>query len=145
MSIRIISSGSIEGRPIERLQLLPNIAQIKEAVDPAQQMIIRNVILKAEVVEQPLRCCLRPHHRSRPPRKSQGKRNHGTTPRSSPTKSTQSAQSRHAQCADECPLLGGKADVDQSLLTALVKALPFTVKNPECARFSHTATQRDCF
>ena len=51
-------------RAIERLQLLPNIAQIKEAVDPAQQMIVRNVILKAEVVEQPLRYCLHPHHRS---------------------------------------------------------------------------------
>jgi len=53
-------------RAIERLQLLPNITQIKEAVDPPQQMIIRNVILKAEVVKQPLRCRLRPHHRSVP-------------------------------------------------------------------------------
>jgi len=26
------------------------------------------------------------------------------------------AQSRHAQCADECPLLVGKAEVDQPLL-----------------------------
>jgi len=43
-------------RAIECLQLLPSIAQIDEAVDPAQQMIVRNVILKAEVIEQLLRC-----------------------------------------------------------------------------------------
>jgi hypothetical protein len=48
------------------LQRLPNIAQIKEAADPAQQMIVGNVILKAEVVEQSLRCRLRSHHRSVP-------------------------------------------------------------------------------
>jgi hypothetical protein len=29
------------------------------------------------------------------------------------------AQSRHAQCADECPLLGAKLDSDQPLLTNL--------------------------
>ena len=29
------------------------------------------------------------------------------------------AQSRHAQCADECPLLGAKRDMDQPLLTNL--------------------------
>jgi len=29
------------------------------------------------------------------------------------------AQSRHAQCADECPLLGAKTDVDQPLLINL--------------------------
>jgi hypothetical protein len=29
-------------------------------------MIIRHVILKAEVVKQPLRCRLRPHHQSVP-------------------------------------------------------------------------------
>jgi hypothetical protein len=29
------------------------------------------------------------------------------------------AQSRHAQCADECPLLGAKRNIDQPLLTNL--------------------------
>jgi hypothetical protein len=29
------------------------------------------------------------------------------------------AQSRHAQCADECPLLGAKRTFDQPLLTNL--------------------------
>src|SRR6266446_6743318 len=53
-------------RAIERLQRLPYIAQIKEAVDPPQQMIIGNVILQAEVIEKLLRCRLRPHHRSAP-------------------------------------------------------------------------------
>jgi hypothetical protein len=45
MSIRIIHRGPAN-RAIERLQLLPNIAQIKETVDPAQQMIVGNVILQ---------------------------------------------------------------------------------------------------
>jgi hypothetical protein len=29
------------------------------------------------------------------------------------------AQSRHAQCAKKCPLLGGKVDIDQPVLTNL--------------------------
>lgn len=48
---------------VERLQLLANAAQVKEPIDPAKQMIVRHVILKAEVVEKPLRSRLRPHHR----------------------------------------------------------------------------------
>ena len=51
---------------------------------------------QAEVVEQPLRCCLRPHHRSVLLTNHKEKRNHGTTPRSSPTKSTKSTLSGHS-------------------------------------------------
>jgi hypothetical protein len=58
-------------RAIERLQLLPNIAQIKKKVDPAQQMIVGNVILQAKVVKQWLRRRLCPHHRSALPENHQ--------------------------------------------------------------------------
>ncbi|MBB4167617.1 hypothetical protein FHX09_001448 [Rhizobium sp. BK538] len=65
ISIRIIiSSGSIEGRPVavERLQLRSNAIQVEMAVNPAQQMVYRDVIIEAEVVKELRRNCLTSHH-----------------------------------------------------------------------------------
>ncbi|WP_296711151.1 hypothetical protein [Rhodoblastus sp.] len=46
-------------------------------INAAQLMINRDVIIEAEVKEQPRRCRLHAHHR-RFPRKSAGKVNHAT-------------------------------------------------------------------
>jgi hypothetical protein len=51
---------------VERLQLPPHVTQIKEPFNPAKDVIPRNVLIQTEIVEQSLRCCLRPHHRSAP-------------------------------------------------------------------------------
>jgi hypothetical protein len=51
MSIRIISSGSIEGRST---QVRTNLGQVDEPIDLAQQMIVRDMPLKTEAVEQRL-------------------------------------------------------------------------------------------
>jgi predicted N-formylglutamate amidohydrolase len=67
MSIRIIPGRLRAGQSCNRrASASANVTQIKEAVDATQQMIVGNVILQAEVVEQPLRCCLRPHHQQIP-------------------------------------------------------------------------------
>src|SRR6202046_67054 len=85
MSIRIISSGSIEGATrlaIVRLQTRSNLRKVDEPVDPAKQVIVGDMPLKAEAVEQ--RLLHHPplaHHRPNLPRPS--KRNQRTAPRSS--------------------------------------------------------------
>ena len=43
-----------------RSHVTANVTQIQEAVDATQQMIVRNVILQAEVVKQTLRCRVTP-------------------------------------------------------------------------------------
>jgi hypothetical protein len=82
---------------VEWLQLAAHVTQIKEPVNLAKDVIRRNVLIKTEIVEQPLRCRLRPHHRSALPRKSRRRRNHAAQSQSTPTKSTQSARSRHGE------------------------------------------------
>lgn len=54
ISIRIIRSGSIEGRPVS---LYPDNTQIDEPVDRTQQVVGRHVVLDAEAVKRFL------HHR----------------------------------------------------------------------------------
>jgi hypothetical protein len=57
MSIRIISSGSIEGRPTSlkvRTQVCANLGQVDEPVDLSQQMIVGHMPLKAKAVKQRL-------------------------------------------------------------------------------------------
>jgi hypothetical protein len=85
ISIRIISSGSIERRPVvlRKASTGSNAVELEMAVDPAQQVICRNVIIKAQVVEELRRSCLTSHLRSIL-RKSMQRSNHGvrvpTTP-----------------------------------------------------------------
>src|ERR1700735_627635 len=85
MSIRIISSGSIEGATrlaIVRLQTRSNLRKVDEPVDPAKQVIVGDMPLKAEAVEQ--RLLHHPplaHHRPNLPRPS--RRNQRTASRSS--------------------------------------------------------------
>ncbi len=43
-------------------QLTPHAGEIKEAIDMTQQVVSRNMIIEAKVVEQPIRRRLRPHH-----------------------------------------------------------------------------------
>ena len=47
---------------VERLQLPPNLTQIKEPINLAKDVISRNMLIKTKIVEQSLRCRLRPHH-----------------------------------------------------------------------------------
>ena len=49
---------------VERREIGPQPAQIKNGVDPAQQMIIWNALLEIELVEQSILSTNRwPHHR----------------------------------------------------------------------------------
>jgi hypothetical protein len=52
--MRIMSSGSIEGRPVEAGQMLAQLGAVDEAINAAQQVIGRNMVLKPERVEQAL-------------------------------------------------------------------------------------------
>ena len=80
MSIRIISSGSIEGQTrlaVVRLQMRPNLRKVDEPVDLAKQVIVRDMPFEAEAVEQ--RLLHHPpfaHHRpiSSPSRENQRRR-----------------------------------------------------------------------
>jgi hypothetical protein len=58
-----INGGATSGA-VERLQLCPDTVELEMAVNPAQQVISRNVIIKAEVVEKLRWSCLTSHHRS---------------------------------------------------------------------------------
>src|SRR3546814_2459939 len=49
---------------VERLQLRSHAVEIEMAVNPAQQVVCRNVIIEAEVVEELCRSRLTSHHRS---------------------------------------------------------------------------------
>jgi hypothetical protein len=53
---------------VERCEVLAQLAQIEEAINPAQQVIGRNVIVEIECIEQlPMSATLSSHH-SRFPR-----------------------------------------------------------------------------
>src|SRR5262245_54460086 len=69
MSIRIISSGSSEGRPtwIVRRKLGVHPRQIQNRIDPANQMIGRNHVIEMELIEQLALIALQPPHHSQPP------------------------------------------------------------------------------
>jgi hypothetical protein len=54
----------------------PQLAQIEHTVDAPKRMIGRNVVLKAEVVEQPIRRWLASHHRSAPEKANSTETNH---------------------------------------------------------------------
>jgi hypothetical protein len=82
---------------IERLQLRPDALQIETAVDVAQQVIGRNVIVAAELVEELRRSCLKTQHRPAL-RKATGRSDHAGSPQSTPTKSTLSVNL--GNCAD---------------------------------------------
>lgn len=47
-------------------RLPPHLTQIKEPVNLAKEVIVGNVLIQTKIVEQSLRCRLRPHHRSAP-------------------------------------------------------------------------------
>jgi hypothetical protein len=69
MSMRIISSGSIEERPRARLQMRPQFGQIDEAVNLAQQVTVGDAPLQAEAIKQRLLHHPRlAHHRPNLPR-----------------------------------------------------------------------------
>ena len=56
---------------VKRLQQLAQLIQLEVAVDAPEQVIGRNVFVEAEIIEQPRRRSLKPHHR-RLSRKSAG-------------------------------------------------------------------------
>lgn len=63
----------INGRPacvaVEGCELTAQLAQVQEAINPPQQMVLGNVVVKAERVEQLLlRPALASHHREHPRR-----------------------------------------------------------------------------
>jgi len=66
------------GAAVERLQRCADAFEIEVLVDSAQLMISGNVIIKAEIVEQPSRSSLHAHHR-RFSRKSAGEVNHAAS------------------------------------------------------------------
>ena len=63
------------GAAVERLQRGANAVEIEMPIDPAQLMVLRHMIVEAEIIEKPSGCCLSPHHR-RISCKSAGKVNH---------------------------------------------------------------------
>ena len=67
--MRIISSGSIEGRPIccKTASAIAKIIEVEMPVDAPEQVIGGDVIIEAEIVEQPSRRRLNAHHRRIPP------------------------------------------------------------------------------
>lgn len=76
-------NGGATGGAVERFQLCPDTVEFEMVVNPAQQVVCRNVIIKAEVVEKLRWSCLASHHDSIL-RKSMQRLNHGvrvpTTP-----------------------------------------------------------------
>jgi hypothetical protein len=66
MSIRIINSGSTEGRPMSLLQLLVQIGERDrhENIDTTQQVVLGNAAFEPKLVEQTAPIApLPPHHR----------------------------------------------------------------------------------
>jgi hypothetical protein len=65
INIRIINSGSIEGRPVWLvigLQFSMQPAQIENRIDPAHQMIGRDHLIKAEIMEKTVLVTFQPPH-----------------------------------------------------------------------------------
>jgi hypothetical protein len=48
---------------VKRLQQLAELIQLEVAVNAPEQVIGRNVFVEAEIIEQPRRRSLKPHHR----------------------------------------------------------------------------------
>ena len=82
MSIRIMSTGSIEGRPIEGVvgrQLGVHPRQVQHGGDLAHAVIVRHHLIEAERIEQlPLVLLEPPHHRPPPLLIASGAVNHGS-------------------------------------------------------------------
>jgi hypothetical protein len=97
---------------IERLQPRPDSHQFETAVDVAQPVIVRNVIVAAEIVEEPCRRRLHAHHRPAL-RNATGRSDHVGSPQSMPARSILSVK------------LGNRADRSEG---------PLTVNDRKCGR-----------
>src|SRR5271167_411427 len=99
MSIRIISTGSIEGRlyASSGVQVPVHPIKIEHAVDLPDQMIRRHDLVEIERVEKlTLSALSPPHHRPLPANRNPGPRNHGSTAVSTRVLQHNRGESRHA-------------------------------------------------
>src|SRR5262249_1467833 len=97
INILIMSPGSIEGRPMgvigRKLGMDPG--QVKNGSNPANGMIVRYRLLKAERIKQLSLFVIEPPHHRPPPQRIASQRANHSTPKPSTTFATKSAQSGH--------------------------------------------------